>query len=76
MLAGAPTLRHAEGEDVLREGDLVCFAEGPAGAHRLSNDGDAVARVLCLSTTGFPVNVCYPESGRWLMRNGFDAPAV
>jgi uncharacterized cupin superfamily protein len=29
VLAGTPTLRHDEGEDVLRAGDLVCFPEGP-----------------------------------------------
>jgi uncharacterized cupin superfamily protein len=70
VLAGTPTLRHAEGEDVLRAGDLVCFPEGPAGSHRLTNGGDVVVRALCLSTTGLPVNVCYPDSRRWLMHNG------
>jgi uncharacterized cupin superfamily protein len=70
VLAGTPMLHHAEGKDVLRAGDLVCFPEGPAGSHRLINGGDAVVRALCLSTTGLPVSVCYPDSGRWLMRNG------
>jgi uncharacterized cupin superfamily protein len=69
VLGGTPTLRHAEGEDVLRTGDLVCFAEGPAGSHRLVNGGDAVVRLLSLSTTDLPVNVCYPDSQRWLMQN-------
>ena len=50
-------------------GDLVCFPEGPGGAHRLRNGHEPVARVLFLSTTGLPVNVCYPDSGRWLVRN-------
>jgi hypothetical protein len=27
-------------------------------------------RALCVSATGLPVNVCYPDSRRWLMRNG------
>ena len=35
VLAGTPTLRHPQAEDHLEAGDLVCFAEGPAGAHRL-----------------------------------------
>jgi uncharacterized cupin superfamily protein len=69
VLAGTPTLRHDEGAEVLRAGDLVCFPEGPAGAHRLSNAGDTLVRALCLSTTGLPVNVCYPDSDRWLMCN-------
>lgn len=73
VLAGMPTQRHPDGDDALQAGDLVCFPEGPAGAHRLINRGDQVVRMLCLSTTGLPVNVCYPDSGRWLMRNGPDA---
>jgi uncharacterized cupin superfamily protein len=72
VLAGTPTLRHPEGEDVLHAGELVCFPEGPAGAHRLINRDDRVVRAVFLSTTGLPANVCYPDSGRWLMRNGPD----
>ena len=70
VLAGTPTLRHPEGEGQLEAGDLVCFPEGPAGAHRLLNRGDCVVRALFLSTTGLPANVCYPDSGHWLIRNG------
>ena len=29
-----------------------------------------VVRALFLSTTGLPTNVCYPDSGHWLIRNG------
>jgi uncharacterized cupin superfamily protein len=72
VLAGMPTLRHPYGEDVLHAGDLVCFPEGPAGAHRLINRGQQVVRVVFFVTTGLPVNVCYPDSGRWLIRNGPD----
>ena len=28
------------------------------------------AHALFLSTTGLPANVFYPDSGRWLIRNG------
>jgi uncharacterized cupin superfamily protein len=70
VLAGTPALRHPQGEDRLQPGDLVCLPEGPAGAHRLRNPGAAAARVLHLSTTGLPANVCYPETGRWRIRNG------
>jgi uncharacterized cupin superfamily protein len=69
VLAGAPTLRRPHGEDELQPGDLVCLPEGPAGARALLNGGPAAARVLQLSTTELPVNVCYPDSGRWVMRN-------
>ena len=72
VLAGRPTLRHPDGEDLLQAGDVVCFPEGPAGAHRLVNRGDRVVRAVFFSTTGLPANVCYPDSGTWLMRNGPD----
>jgi uncharacterized cupin superfamily protein len=70
VLAGTPTLRHPDGEARLEPGDLVCFPDGPAGAHRLLNRGESVVRALCLSTTGLPANVCFPETGHWLIRNG------
>ena len=70
VLAGTPTLRHPQGEDQLEAGDLVCLPEGPAGAHRLLNRGESVVRALFLSTTGLPANVCYPDTGHWLIRNG------
>jgi uncharacterized cupin superfamily protein len=64
VVASTPTLRDRDGHQELGESDVVCIAEGPAGAHQLRNDGGAVARVLSLSTTGSPVNVCFPETGR------------
>ena len=69
VLTGTPTLRHPEGEDQLGAGDLVCFPEGPAGAHQIINRGESVVRALFLSTTGLPTNVCYPDTGHWLIRN-------
>ena len=76
VLAGRPALRHPAGEDRLDAGDLVCFPDGPAGAHRLLNRGDPVVRALLLSTTGLPVNVHYPDTGHWLIRNGPGAADV
>ena len=70
VLAGSPTLRHPGGEDPLAVSDLVCFPEGPSGARQLINRGDQAVRLLVFSTTGFPVNVSYPDTGRWVMRNG------
>jgi uncharacterized cupin superfamily protein len=70
VLAGTLTLRHPDGEDQLEAGDLVCLPEGPAGAHRLLNRDESLVRALLLSTTGLPANVCYPETGRWLIHNG------
>ncbi len=76
VMAGAPTLRHPQGEHRLEAGDLVCFPEGPAGAHRLLNRGESVVRALFLRTTGLPANVRYPETGHWLIRNGLGPDVV
>jgi uncharacterized cupin superfamily protein len=70
VLAGTPTLRHAHGEATLEPGDLVCFVDGPGGAHQLLNRSDSAVRLLLLSTTGVPANAFYPGTGEWLIRNG------
>ncbi len=76
VLAGTPSLRHPSGADQLAAGDVVCFPHGPAGAHRLTNPGDDTARVLFLSTKEIPSNVFYPDSGKWLLRNGVPGESV
>jgi uncharacterized cupin superfamily protein len=70
VLTGTPTLRHADGEDRLEPDDIVCLPDGQAGGHRLLTRGDTAARALLLSTTGLPANVCYPETGRWVLHHG------
>ncbi len=64
VLEGAPTARIPDGEHVLQPGDLVCFREGPDGAHKISNAGQSAARVLFLSTAGDPTVAVYPDSGK------------
>ena len=64
VLAGAPTVRHAGGEDTLERGDLVCFPRGPAGAHRVANGSDSEVRLLIVSTRNMPAVVVYPDSGK------------
>jgi uncharacterized cupin superfamily protein len=76
VLAGTPTLRHPDGTDVLHAGDVVCWLEGPDGAHRLINHGHQVTRAIFLETRGLPANICYPDSGTWTLRNGPDDTSV
>jgi uncharacterized cupin superfamily protein len=64
VLDGRPTLRHAGGEDDLEPGDVVCFPEGPEGAHKVTNRGDATVRVLMLSTKDEPSVAVYPDSDK------------
>lgn len=67
VLAGAPTVRHPEGEETLEPGDAVCFVEGPAGARELRNDGGSPVRALLLSTIAVPYAVRRPEMDDWVV---------
>ncbi|MBV9005230.1 MAG: cupin domain-containing protein [Solirubrobacterales bacterium] len=64
ILKGTPTLRTPEGEQTLREGDVVCFPRGKGGAHQVINRTDAAIRVLMLSTLIAPDIVEYLDSGK------------
>ena len=64
MFAGRLTVRHPEGEDVLEPGDVVCFPPGPAGAHKLTNKGEATVRVLMFSVNHLPAVAVYPDSDK------------
>jgi uncharacterized cupin superfamily protein len=64
VLAGQPTLRHPGGEEELAPDDVVCFPEGPEGAHKLVNRSDEVVRVLMLSTQVEPSVAVYPDSDK------------
>jgi uncharacterized cupin superfamily protein len=64
VLEGRPTVRTPEEERELEPGDVVCFPEGPAGAHKVTNLGDETARVMILSTKQMPVVFVYPDSNK------------
>jgi uncharacterized cupin superfamily protein len=67
VIDGEITLRTPEGEQTLRAGDIVCFAEGPAGAHAVRNDSRAVAR-FAMPSVDEPTGVAvYPDSGKVLV---------
>lgn len=73
VVSGRPTLRVPDGEHVLRPGDVVCFREGPEGAHLVRNDTDEMVRVLIASTKGDPAVAVYPESEKIGVFPGNDA---
>jgi uncharacterized cupin superfamily protein len=64
VLTGSATVRHAGGSSKLGPGDVVCFATGPEGAHKVTNDGDETIRVLMLSTVRWPAVTVYPDSDK------------
>ncbi len=64
VLSGNPTVRHPDGEEVVEPGDLVCFPQGPDGAHKLSNQSQTAVRFVIFSTRGDPSICFYPDSGK------------
>ncbi|HEX3453423.1 MAG TPA: cupin domain-containing protein [Gaiellaceae bacterium] len=64
VVRGRPTLRHADGEQELAEGDVVCFRRGKDGFHQVKNGTDEPIRVLMLSTLIAPEIVEYPDGGK------------
>jgi uncharacterized cupin superfamily protein len=64
VLEGRASVRHPEGTDELGPGDTVCFPEGPAGAHKVTNATDAPLRVLMLSTRREPAVSVYPDGDK------------
>jgi uncharacterized cupin superfamily protein len=73
VLSGRPTLRDPDGEHELEPNDLVCFPEGPDGAHKLTNNTDETLRVMMLSTKNNPGVAIYPDSdkiGVWPVPGG------
>ncbi len=64
VLTGRPTLRNPDGEHELEEGDVVCFPEGPDGAHKVTNRSGEPVRVLMLSTKAKTAVAVYPDSGK------------
>ena len=64
VLEGDVTLRTPEGERPLTRGDLVCFAPGPAGAHKLTGVGADAARVMLWSSAREPAVAVYPDSDK------------
>jgi len=64
VVAGTPTLRTAEGERELAEGEIVSFPTGEEGAHQVVNRTDGPVRVLMVSEMISPDIVVRPESGK------------
>ena len=64
VLDGAVAVRTPEGEEELGRGEVVCFPRGPAGAHKVTNRGQATARVMMFSSAREPSVAVYPDSDK------------
>jgi uncharacterized cupin superfamily protein len=63
VLSGAPTIRRADGNEQLAEGDVVFFPRGRDGLHALENHSEEPARVLLLSSKVSPDVTERPDEG-------------
>ncbi len=64
VLEGTVTLRTPGSARTAARGELVRFAPGPDGAHKLTNGGEAPARVLMWSSAREPSVAVYPDSDK------------
>jgi uncharacterized cupin superfamily protein len=76
VVDGRPTLRDPEGLHELEPGDVVCFPEGPEGAHAVTNGTEEPVRVVILSTKAFPAVAVYPDSDKIGVWTGNEADEV
>jgi len=63
ILSGQASLRGPDGWRGLREGEVLSFLVGEAGAHQIVNRSDEPVRMLVFSTSGAPDIVVRPDSG-------------
>jgi uncharacterized cupin superfamily protein len=64
VLEGAVEVRTPEGEETLARGEIVCFPPGPEGAHKTTNRGETMARIMMFSSAREPAVAVYPDSDK------------
>jgi len=64
VLDGSVAVRTPEGEKVLARGEIACFAKGPPGAHKVTNQSHRSARVMMFSSAHEPAVAVYPDSDK------------
>lgn len=64
VLGGTVVVRMPSHEEELTYGEMVCFPPGPLGAHKVTNRGEALARLLMFSSAREPAVAVYPDSDK------------
>jgi uncharacterized cupin superfamily protein len=64
VMVGRVALRSPAGTEPIHAGDVCCFPAGPAGAHKIWNDGDEAARVMMFSREAAPSVCVYPDADK------------
>ncbi|HEX7609694.1 MAG TPA: cupin domain-containing protein [Solirubrobacteraceae bacterium] len=76
VLDGPLLVRTPAGEETLEAGEIVCFPPGPAGAHKVRNDGPAPVRAVMFSSAREPAVAVYPDSDKIGVWPGNEADEV
>jgi uncharacterized cupin superfamily protein len=64
VIEGDLVVRVPDAEEQLHRGDVMRFASGPSGAHKLINRSDQAARVIMFSSSAEPAVAVYPDSDK------------
>jgi uncharacterized cupin superfamily protein len=64
VVTGSVVVRRPDGEQTLEQGELVRFAAGPDGAHKIMNRSSLPARTLIFSSARTPGISVYPDSDK------------
>lgn len=70
ILKGRGTLRHADEEYSIKEGDFICSPADPHQPHQIINTSDEELTYLALSTHEKADVVLYPDSGKYGVWHG------
>ncbi len=73
VVDGTIVVRDPDGEHTLERGDLVRFAPGPSGAHKIMNRSGLPARTLLFSSSRAPAVSVYPDSDKIGIWSGDEA---
>jgi uncharacterized cupin superfamily protein len=76
VLEGSVVVRTPEGEEDASAGDAVYFPAGADGAHKVTNRGDAPARLVMFSSAHEPSVAVYPDSDKIGVWPGMDEDVV
>ena len=64
VVDGEIVVRTPDGELTLARGEIVCFPQGPRGAHKIMNRSESPARTIVFSSSRVPAVSVYPDSDK------------
>jgi uncharacterized cupin superfamily protein len=64
VLEGSVLVRTPDGQERVSRGEVVCFPQGPEGAHRVGCDGEERAVVMMFPSAREPAVAVYPDSDK------------